>query len=78
MKIVIELQEAFSGHYAEDKFEDSLQRIRSDVHYLYEEGDEGDSLSGNYELELLDELLRAFQNSYQETLEGGENNEENN
>ena len=63
MKVVIEFQEAFRIHYQEDKFEDSLKRIYDDMVEIWLNDDY--SASGNYELELLNELKRAFPKSYQ-------------
>jgi len=62
MKVVIELQEAFSGHYAVDKFEASLNWIYSDLMYAFKINT---TVSGSYELELYQELMRAILNSYQ-------------
>ncbi len=74
MKVVIELQEAFSQHYAEDKFEDSLRRLYDDM--VVTCADDDYSASGNYELELLHELLLVFPKSYQIDDNSGEKMEE--
>lgn len=73
MKVVIELQDAFRNHYEEDKFEDSLRRIYTGLYYLYKKGDR---VSSRYELELLDELKRAFPRSYQIDDNSGEEMDE--
>ena len=62
MKVVIELQDAFCNHYSDDKFEDSLNRILWDIEFEFTNYY---TISGNYEIELLREFLRAFPKSYQ-------------
>lgn len=63
MKIVIELHDAFSIHYLEDKFKDSLLRIYYDTVSAWK--NDVASASGRYEIELLEALMRAFLKSYQ-------------
>ena len=62
VEIVIKIPKGFEEHYALDKFEDSLQRLRFDVHKSLIAGREN-ILSGNYEIETLDMLTEAFLNS---------------
>ena len=60
MKIVIDIPEEFEEHFNSDRFEDSLQRVRFDIHKSII-GNK-DVLSGNYEIETLDMLTEAFLN----------------
>ena len=60
MEIVIKIPKEFENHFNSDKFEDSLQRARFDIHKAII-GDK-DVLSGNYEIETLDMLTEAFLN----------------
>lgn len=60
MQIVIDIPENFENHFNSDKFEDSLQRVRFDIHKAFAENK--DVLSGNYEIETLDMLTEAFLN----------------
>lgn len=57
MKLTIELPEEFEEHFQMDKFEDSLHRVEADLRHR-----EYDSyqLSGNYEIELIEQLSRSF------------------
>lgn len=58
MKILIDIPEEFEEHFNQDKFKDSIGRIAADViSQVYEEN----SISGNYEIELLDMLSEAFE-----------------
>lgn len=56
MKLVIDIPKEFEQHFNEDKFKDSLSRIRCDTRYCF-----GDGVSGGYEIELLDMLVTAFE-----------------
>ena len=58
MKIVIDIPEEFGNHFEGDRFEDSLQRVRFDIHKFLIRNK--DMLSGNYEVETLDMLTDAF------------------
>ena len=58
MKILIDIPKEFEHHFNNDKFKDSLCRITQDViSSVYSE----DSISGNYEIELLEILTSAFE-----------------
>lgn len=55
MKIMIDIPKEFEEHFNQDKFKDSISRIAADViSQVY-------SISGNYEIELLDMLSEAFE-----------------
>lgn len=59
MKILIDIPKDFEEHFNQDKFKDSIGRIAADViSQVYEEDY---SISGNYEIELLDMLSEAFE-----------------
>lgn len=59
-EIVINIPDEFINHYEIDKFTGSLQRISIDIEdAMYE----GHSMSGIYEVELLDMLLNGFKDS---------------
>ena len=58
MEIVIKIPKEFENHFNSDKFEDSLQRVRFDIHKAIIA--KKDILSGNYEIETLDMLTEAF------------------
>ena len=63
MKLVINIPKEFEEHYKDkDRFNDSLQRIRYDMHNLVR-SEYFISLSGRYETELVDMLTEAFENS---------------
>lgn len=55
MKLVIEIPEAFEGHFKQDRFKDSFERILEDCKHSA-------ILSGNYEFETIEMLIRAFEN----------------
>lgn len=61
MKLIIDIPENFKTHYCFDKFDDSLKRIREDIHNHFFKCQI--SISGNYELELLDMLDQSFKDS---------------
>lgn len=52
MKIEIEIPKEFEEHFNQDRFEDALQRLSADAHLL----------AGNYELETVAMLIKAFRN----------------
>lgn len=56
MKLVIDIPKDFEQHFNLDRFRDSLSRIRCDTRYCF-----GDGVSGEYEIELLDMLVEAFE-----------------
>lgn len=60
MEIVIKIPKEFENHFNSDNFEDSLQRVRFDIHKAIIA--KKDILSGNYEIETLDMLTEAFLN----------------
>ena len=51
MKITLDVPKVFEGHFATDRFKDSLERLKADSHCL----------SGTYEKELVDMLIKAFE-----------------
>jgi hypothetical protein len=58
MKLIIDIPQEFEAHFNQDKFKDSIGRIAADViSQVYEEN----SISGNYEMELLNMLSEAFE-----------------
>lgn len=63
MDLVIKIPKEFEEHFNSDRFEDSLQRVRFDIHKAII-GNK-DVLSGNYEIEILDMLTEAFLSSTQ-------------
>lgn len=58
MKLLIEIPKEFEEHFNNDKFEDSLERIRVDIKVNLENGIF--QLSGNYEMELAEMLRDAM------------------
>ena len=67
MKITIDIPKEFERHFKEDKFRDSLLRLKTDT----QDGLEHDNtISGMYEIELLDMLVEAFEKAeIKETLQ---------
>lgn len=64
MKITINIPQDFEKHFNEDRFEDSLKRIKADVHDCINETAQNiPAISGNYELELIEMLIEAFKNA---------------
>lgn len=61
MKLEINIPKEFEEHFKTDKFEDSLQRVRYDIHKAFVGKKE--LLSGRYEIKLLDMLTEAFMES---------------
>jgi len=59
MKIMIDIPKDFEEHFNQDKFKDSIGRIAADV--ISQVYGEDYSISGNYEIELLDMLSEAFE-----------------
>ena len=62
MQIVIKIPKEFEGQFNQDRFDDSLERIRLDIHDLYD-CDDVYMVSGNYEVEVMDMLLKVFKES---------------
>ena len=60
MEIVIKIPKEFEEHFKSDRFEDSLQRVRFDIHKSIISNKK--VLSGKYEIETLDMLTEAFLN----------------
>ncbi len=60
MKIVIKIPKEFEEHFNSDRFEDSLQRVRFDIHKSII-GNKN-VLSRKNEIEILDMLTEAFLN----------------
>lgn len=54
MKLLIEIPKEFEEHFNNDRFKDSLKRIRTDIQY------HGNPLSGLYERELIEMLRNAM------------------
>ena len=56
MKITIDIPKEFEEHWKDDRFEDSLNRLKADAHCL----------AGNYEKEIIDMLIVAFKGAGEE------------
>lgn len=63
MKITIDIPKEFEKHFNEDRFKDSLERIEIDVHDSISEDHVIPTVSGAYELELIQMLMTAFKNA---------------
>ena len=60
MKLIIDIPKDFEQHFNEDRFKDSLLRLKADTNYgLKHES----TISGIYEIELLDMLVEVFDKS---------------
>lgn len=57
MKVIIEIPKEFEEHFNNDRFNDSLKRIHTDIQYY------GNPLSGLYERELIEMLYNAMTNA---------------
>lgn len=55
MEIVIKIPESFEGHFNQDRFKESFERILEDCKHSA-------ILSGIYEFETIEMLIRAFKN----------------
>lgn len=55
MKVTIEIPKEYEKHFGEDGFKDSLERVRYDCTKM------DDTLSWQYDLEVLDMLTKAFE-----------------
>lgn len=53
MKVILDIPKEFENHFKNDRFSDSLQRLKADARF-------GDGLAGKYETELADMLIKAF------------------
>lgn len=51
MKVTIEIPKEFEKHFDNDRFEDSLKRLKADA---------GEYMAGPYEIELCEMLITAF------------------
>lgn len=60
MRVIIDIPKNFELHFYLDKFEDSLRRIKTDVERNFYADD---SISGNYKLELINMLIKAFKDA---------------
>lgn len=56
MKITIDIPKEFEKHFGNDRFKDSLERIKADL-------DDEFVFAGLYERELLEMLIEAFKNA---------------
>ena len=56
MKILLDIPKEFETHFNNDKFKDSLERIKYDVNSLKQ-----DALSWRYDAEVIDMLIVAFE-----------------
>ena len=64
MKVVIDIPQEFEKYFNEDRFKDSLERIAADMHdCINETAQNVPTISGNYELELIDMFIPAFKNA---------------
>ena len=59
MTVTINIPKEFEEHFNNDKFADSFERVRADIQYNLNTSDI--CLAGNYELELIDMLRKAFE-----------------
>lgn len=57
MQVIIELPNEFKEHFENDKFQDSLKRVLYDIAFY------DGSLSGRYEIELIEALQIGFNNA---------------
>lgn len=55
MKVVIDIPKDFTGDYISDKFKDFFSRVIADINY--------DGICGNYEKEIAEMFLKAFDDS---------------
>ena len=58
MKVMIDIPKDFEKHFNKDRVKDSLERTKNDVCYGIEHDE---TISGIYEIELLDMLVKAFE-----------------
>lgn len=55
MKITIDIPKEFEKHFGEDRFKDSLERLKADAGTF--------CMAGKYEMELCEMLIKAFENA---------------
>lgn len=63
MRVVIDMPKDFARDYSADKFKDFFSRVIADI-------DSGGLLCGNYEKEIAEMFLKAFDDSYVDVLGG--------
>lgn len=63
MRVVIDIPKDFARDYAADKFKDFFSRVIADI-------DCNGMCCGNYEVEIADMFLKAFDDSYVDVLGG--------
>ena len=61
MRIEIDIPKEFEEHFNQDKFKDSFERIMADIKHSLENGN--CLCAGRYELETIEMLENAFENS---------------
>lgn len=66
MRIEIEIPKEFEEHFKQGKFKDSFKRIMADIEHFQHSSKNGYWLcAGRYELETIEMLGKAFENSKQ-------------
>lgn len=55
MKIAIDIPKEFERHFNNDRFKDSIERLKGDAGTF--------CLAGKYEIELCEMLIKAFENA---------------
>lgn len=63
MKLILDIPKEFEKHFNEDRFKDSLERIKADIYDCINTAQNVLIISGNYELELIDMFIPAFKNA---------------
>lgn len=63
MKVIIDIPKDFTGDYIVDKFKDFFSRVITDIDYK--------GLCGNYEKEIAEMFINAFEESEDEYGNGG-------
>lgn len=61
-KLLLDIPDEFMKNYKNDKFNDAINRVKYDIKD-YREMNKGYGLSGNYEDEVLDMFIDAFEKS---------------
>ena len=61
-KLLLDIPDEFIKNYKKDKFNDAINRVKYDIKD-YREMNKGYGLSGNYEDEVLDMFIEAFEKS---------------
>lgn len=61
MKLILDIPKEFEKHFNEDRFKDSLECIKADIYDCINTAQNVLIISGNYELELIDMLIVAFE-----------------